>query len=62
MDVQLHVLPLAEPCELVTARKHREGESEGPLGRPLRCMAGQKGSRCGQDPHVRTETPGQSWA
>lgn len=34
MDVQLHVLPLAEPRELVAATKHREGQSEGPLRRP----------------------------
>lgn len=30
MDVQLHVLPLAEPRELVTAMKHREGKSGAP--------------------------------
>lgn len=43
MDVQLHVLPLAEPRELVTATKHREGQSEGPLRRPPQTHHGAAG-------------------
>lgn len=43
MDVQLHVLPLAEPCELVTAMKHRESKSGGAGETPLKTHLGGEG-------------------
>lgn len=63
MDVQLHVLPLAEPRELVAATKHREGQSEGPLRRPppktCRGAAGPLGVIW--NPRLGTQTSGQTW-
>ena len=69
MDVQLHVLPLAESRELVTAMKHREGKSGAPGETPPRPFSGQKDplDLSGDRQHPpgplsgNRETPGQTW-